>query len=78
MSEIKLKNGKVISPNGGYIGINEKLDISQGYDNVFITEDSEWYADDDSSDKVSNEELKELCDIMIDRWIGLKAVISEF
>lgn len=78
---IKLKSGKIISPNRNFLGITRAFnydtrkfdgewEISEGYDNEL------WLEEYDNNDKYipvfTQSELIEIADIMIERWNEFK------
>ena len=54
----RLRSGRVVSANGGYIGINEALVVSHGYDDEMPCDEAQWTA----------EERQELAEHMISLW----------
>lgn len=68
---LKLKSGRELYANLGFIAINEKLDIAEGYDGglPLAPNHSDYEFDED---KLTKEEALELADIMIDRWNRFK------
>jgi len=76
---IGLASGKQIYANCGIVGLDEGPDehgewcLSQGYDGGFPeTTYSRYYDADDSYDCITKDEMLEVCDIMITRWLKFK------
>jgi hypothetical protein len=67
--QILLTSGRHLGVNDGYVGINDELQIAQGYAGPL-----EVVSDRDALTpyEVSPAEAKELADIMIDRWTRFK------
>jgi hypothetical protein len=62
--QFKLSSGRVVHANRGLVGINPRLEVSQGYDgNIYIEDDDEPW---------TPEERAELADAMIARWQEFK------
>lgn len=59
---MKLSSGREFEPNGGYIGINERMEVCEGYDDGLS-------GDYDFSDEPwKPSERVELAEFMIKRW----------
>lgn len=69
-----LSTGRHIYANVGYIGINDKLEVSEGYDSTVRLFDKaeEW----DHHEQLTPEEQVEVCDYMIELWAKRKALRS--
>ncbi len=66
--EIILKSGKKIYAHRNIVGIDDKLELSQGYDGGMpATPNCDYYADMDDN-ILTKEETLELADLMINRW----------
>ena len=66
-NEVTFSTGKTRYANRGIIGLGPDMEVSQGYDGIFYSgEDEELYRD--SADLLSNTDLIELADYMIEQW----------
>jgi len=70
--EVLFSTGKIKDANCGFIGINPSLEVSEGYDGTFYSDnESRWLNDED---KLTKAELTELADYMIDLWKKFKSL----
>ncbi len=75
---IKLRSGKELDPNRGFIGLSDKFEISEGYDSEIYRyahrTDFGYEEDEDPANNslLTDEECVELCDYMIARWNEFK------
>lgn len=67
-NEITLKSGKRLSPNCGFIGLNQKFQVSEGYDDVWVAD----YIDEEMNNYLTPEERLEVCELMVQRWTDYK------
>ena len=73
--DIILKSGKIIKPNGGFVSINQNLDIAEGWDGGMpLIPTDDYYDEDKYAEKLTKEETLELADIMINRWQQFRKV----
>lgn len=72
---IKLKSGYELYANCGFVGINEELNVAEGYDGS-LPEPSYGEFYDKDYPGPSKADMLELCDILIDRWTRLRAKIE--
>lgn len=76
--KIKFTSGRIMDPNFGTVGLNHKLEVSEGWDNPLnhklctSYEEGDWTAHWPDKD-----DLAELADIMIDRWTRFKTSLSQ-
>jgi len=75
-----LSTGREIYANNCILGLapvhdgNESLCISEGYDGgVYSDHDSQWR---DKEDLLTNDELIEIAEYMIQQWINFKTIIA--
>ena len=75
MSNCELPSGKTFYANGGIIGIDEDLNVTEGYDGgIEFQPLSQWEDGDPENLKPwTSAEKIELADMMIDRWTRFKA-----
>jgi hypothetical protein len=71
MDILKLKSGRELHVNRGFVSINEDLEISEGYDSGLLAAPNEKYYEYDE-DRLTKDEALELADILIDRWNRFK------
>ena len=71
--EIKLRSGREIYAHGGILGISPDLKISHGLDGSISIA---CMPDLSRAAALTSDELDELCDIAIDRWQRLKALVA--
>lgn len=69
--KIVLKSGFELYANCGFVSINEKLEIAEGYDGGFPLAQYEEYYDPDYPGP-SKEDMLELADLIIERWNKFK------
>ena len=71
MDYLKLKSGRKLYINCGFVSINENLDIAEGYDSELprAPNDPDYEYDDK---RLTKEEAIELANIMINRWTEFK------
>lgn len=84
---LKLKNGKIISINGGIIGLgikpddygNNRWSPSEGWDAGFpkATYDEYFYKDELEYEHLTKAEMLEVCDVMIARWNEFKSYVEQ-
>jgi hypothetical protein len=67
-----LKSGREIYANQGIFGIDADLCVSTGYDNGV-----EWPADSDDPDALTADDMREIADLMLDRWTRFRASLGE-
>ncbi len=63
----ELSTGRKIYANGGFVGINEELDVREGYDGNMY----EYNAG-----QLTPAEQAEICDFMIGLWQERKAIVA--
>jgi hypothetical protein len=67
--------GKEIEPNCNYIGINEEMNVSEGYDGaIYLPEDDDEFCVIDN--KLTKDECVELAYYMIGQWQKFKVKYS--
>jgi hypothetical protein len=73
--EIQFKSGRKLYANRNYIGINEKLELSAGYDREIMRYFRLWMDEEDMKEwlesdivDIHEDDTIELSRIMIDRW----------
>jgi hypothetical protein len=71
MDILKLKSGRELRVNRGFISINQDLEISEGYDCGLPSAPNEKHYEYDE-DRLTKDEALELADILIDRWNRFK------
>ena len=69
MITIKLDSGRSLEPSGGIIGINEELEVFEGYDSPLYSYSEKSPLRDE---KLTNGERQQIANMMIDRWIQFK------
>lgn len=75
----QFKSGKKIYANRGIIGIDEDLKLSEGYDGGFATWPiPEWWEPNEKAECLQAEDLKEIADLMIERWKKFKKSLDKF
>jgi hypothetical protein len=62
-----LQTGKTIWANKGIIGLSPELDLYDGYDCLL------WEPD-NNPHELTSDELAEIADLMIERWIEFKKI----
>ena len=77
MSEdvIRLRSGREVCATNCILGISPTLDITQGLDE-HITMMPDEISDEPDWGGLAPDEVTELCDIALDRWHRLKALVS--
>jgi hypothetical protein len=76
-AKITLRNGKVLEPNGGVIGLNNGPDfqIHEGWDGAYqVFDPDDIY---NPADILTIVEAIEVCDLMIARWQEYKRSLTE-
>lgn len=72
---IKLRSGREVCSTNRILGISPTLDITQGLDeHITMMPDEMW--DEPDWGGLAPDEIAELCDIAIDRWQRLKALMA--
>lgn len=71
--KIVFKSGRSITPNCGIVGIGPELGVSEGYDNGMDWPPIEWGDGVKEEDALTADDMRELADLMIDRWQRFKA-----
>jgi hypothetical protein len=67
----------VVKANCGYIGINDELEISEGYDGVFPEAQPGYQSQGDWDDgPLSKEDMLKLADLMIWRWTRYRKAVE--
>ena len=69
---IRFSSGRVMEPNAGVVGLDHELEVHEGFDNhLFIMNaDARCWAEPSTAD------MRELADLMIDRWTRFKASLE--
>ena len=75
MQEIVLSSGRVLRPNGGFVGINSEMAVCEGYDGGIDVEE-DWSAYGGEKPWTAAEQV-EFADIMIQRWMEWKTRAAE-
>jgi hypothetical protein len=65
---ITLSTGTVLTPNAGYVGINDELRVCEGYDNDIHPQLRQDWMDDEDGPFLTPTEQIELGLLMIERW----------
>ena len=68
--EIRLSSGRVLTPNCGILGLQSRDHhwyMTEGYDN-YSDEDPFWRVHDPDSNGLTQEERKEISEMMVERW----------
>ena len=66
-----------IDPNRGFIGINHKLEVAEGYGSRIWAASVDQNDRDSTNTELSNEELIEMADEMIRRWTEYRKRVLE-
>lgn len=64
--DLVFSTGKRLDANNGFVGINEKLEICEGYDAMILSNGT--YGHGWLRRRLTQDELEELCGYMIDLW----------
>ena len=74
---MKLSTGKTIDANQGIIGIDEDLDVYEGYDGHIPLVDYDWDPEGPHELTLTAEERRELSALMVDRWTRFGRLTDE-
>ena len=74
VDEIKLSSGRIIYANCGIIGLSPELEVREGYDGTVEWPPPTW--NEYAKPYLTADDMRELADLMIDRWQRFKASLE--
>lgn len=73
--DYRLKSGRVVYANGGIFGLSEDLELTEGYDGSLSSRWPGYEYEPDPEHEFTADEVREIADIMIERWTRFRAAL---